>query len=107
MRVEVDAFSGLPNPTWELSSDEANDILARLELLPPVNASVSVPDLGYRGFLLHTGDREIRIYQGFVITEQSGDVHAYRDSRGVEETLAGYARSRGFGNVIPTRRPPQ
>jgi hypothetical protein len=42
-------FSGRPDPTWPIPSDVAGDLVVIWESLPPSEATVSPPTLGYRG----------------------------------------------------------
>ncbi|WP_181787395.1 hypothetical protein [Streptomyces phytophilus] len=59
IEIELDIFSGRPNPRWHLSAAERNSFLQRaLEgAVPMAPASVSEGKLGYRGFLVRaTGD---------------------------------------------------
>lgn len=60
IRVELDVFSGRPNPSWMLSSEEARAIrrlLVEAEARPlPASAPPRAePGLGYRGFRLAEG----------------------------------------------------
>jgi hypothetical protein len=53
MQVEIDLFSGRPNPHWQLAPSELAELESRLVTLPAA-ASAALPDgLGYRG--LHLG----------------------------------------------------
>ena len=36
MRVELDVYSGRPNPRWELTDQQAAELLTRLEAAQPV-----------------------------------------------------------------------
>jgi hypothetical protein len=76
MRIEVvlDVFSGRPNPTWTLDSEEVAEFLQRLNGLQfglPSEA-VKPPALGYRGFLAQAANGQtelsepIRVYGGTV-----------------------------------------
>jgi hypothetical protein len=50
IHVEVDAFSGLPNPAWTLSPEDGDRLRERLALLQPSVSQEKLPDgLGYRG----------------------------------------------------------
>src|ERR1035437_4919124 len=57
--LEIDAFSGRPNPTVELDDDEVNDVVERLR---PQARLAPVPDLtppsylGYRGVIVRGAD---------------------------------------------------
>ena len=68
MEVELDAFSGRPNPRWRLTDSEVA-ALARLiaDLEPaPGDPSPDPPGLGYRGFRLEGSTGETWVYHGFV-----------------------------------------
>ncbi len=57
MQVEIDLFSGRPNPVWDLTAAEVPALRARLEALPAA-APATLPDrLGYRG--LRAGPLEV------------------------------------------------
>ena len=100
MEVELDAFSGRPNPRWVLTGDEATHLLRELQSLPETKDSPEPPDLGFRGFLLHADDRYIRIFSGRIVVEISGKRTVFKDIHGVEQELARQARERGFGGII-------
>lgn len=54
MQVEIDLFSGQPNPFWELTEAEVAEFKARLNALP-ASALMAMPELlGYRGLNLGT-----------------------------------------------------
>lgn len=70
--VEIDMYSGLPNPTYELSGDAEK---ALLKLLGAQRAATAVPPssvegvLGYRGIRVHhlsDGKSSLHIYDGSV-----------------------------------------
>lgn len=51
MLVELDVFSGRPNPRWRLDANDQAWLRARLATLAPsAEALAPPPDLGYRGF---------------------------------------------------------
>lgn len=75
--VELDVFSGQPNPTWNLSESQCAEIQQHIDRLPETagESLQSPPALGYRGFVIHyenpQGVREsIRIYRGIVQAER-------------------------------------
>ncbi len=75
--VELDAFSGLPNPTWNLSQSQCTEIEQQIDRLPETTKESlpSEPGLGYRGVIIHyenqQGVREsMRIYRGAVRSER-------------------------------------
>jgi hypothetical protein len=90
--VEFDIFSGMPNPTWALTDDEADSFLKRLAALPPASARELSGNLGYRGFIVQCEQGEdaqlIRIQNGTV--HLSGGVtngYAYDEGRELERWL--------------------
>lgn len=56
LEVELDIFSGRPNPTWMLSEKEEKQLMERVLAEPKQLAAVDSPDealgLGYRGFII-------------------------------------------------------
>ena len=69
MTVELDVFSGRPNPTWELDKP-GRENLWRLQSRLNVSSRAywEPPALGYRGFLYSDADGGVRAYRGFVLT---------------------------------------
>jgi len=69
MVVEIDIFSGRPNPRWQLSETENARLTRLLESLEPAVAgpSPSPPGLGYRGFRLRdSAGSTWSAYGGFI-----------------------------------------
>jgi hypothetical protein len=65
--VELDIFSGQPNPRFELdeqSTETLRQLLTRLALV--AESPPEPPGLGYRGFLLTDGAGQSRAYRGHV-----------------------------------------
>jgi hypothetical protein len=52
VEVELDIFSGNPNPTWILSNQDRDIFLERLAELPKAPAKELSAKLGYRGFIV-------------------------------------------------------
>jgi hypothetical protein len=50
--VSLGLYSGLPDPSWELSDEEAAALTALLESLPRVDGSAPSGGLGYHGFTI-------------------------------------------------------
>lgn len=46
-------FSGRPDPTWELTAEEVNELVQKLR---DVDSAEEVSNLGYRGFLVQSDD---------------------------------------------------
>lgn len=98
MRVELDIFSGRPNPRWELDPDERETITAILADLPEPLPELGPPDrpLGYRGFrIIDSGqNRTVTVQGGTVLIHSGGRVAASIDaSARLEGALVKIARS--------------
>jgi hypothetical protein len=100
LQVELDAFSGRPNPSWELTGAQAADFVARLRALQPVpEARPSGDGLGYRGFIVRAtsepidGYDEVTLYRGTVLARQGSRTTAFIDrDRTLERQLLDSAR---------------
>lgn len=72
-RVELDVFSGRPNPTWTLTDVDDAALRQRLRALPAAAPATLHSDLGYRGLIVHLQEadasRVVRIQRGHVRTE--------------------------------------
>jgi hypothetical protein len=84
--VELDVFSGVPNPTWMLSVPEASELTSRIARLASTEATGRRPgDLGYRGFIVQiaagipASPQAIRAYRGIVGVVDSTRTAYYRD----------------------------
>lgn len=106
--VELDVFSGQPNPRWELTDDQASEFVTILGRLPTTQASQASPEgLGYRGFVLRPRNKsgesfdEIRVYRGFAVTRHVGRADVFSDrERLLERWLAGSARGHVPDSVL-------
>lgn len=64
MRVELDMFSGRPNPEWEVSAAVEQE-LAQLESgLRASQHAMPLPAFGYRGFVYREGRDARRAFDG-------------------------------------------
>lgn len=102
--IELDIFSGRPNPTWTVGTEEIAPFLpagegARAEPIEP-------PGLGYRGFLItyvpaETGEPvSIWVYSSRITIGEPGQERTYLDVLGLEGWLLGNATSRGYGLLL-------
>ena len=81
VEVELDIFSGMPNPVWALTDAEADSFLRQLAAAPPGSATELSGNLGYRGFI-------VQVNQGAdtqVIHIQTRAIHI---SKGAAKTYA-------------------
>jgi hypothetical protein len=67
MLIELDIFSGRPNPRWKLD-EPAGQRLVELQrgLKPTADRPPGPPGLGYRGFVYAIDDHTWRAFDGFV-----------------------------------------
>ena len=101
VHVEVDLYSGRPNPAWDLSAADAERFLERLGALTPMRpesggAPAFFEGLGYRGLKVHLhseGDfKQIVIAEGIVgvQTSEAAGRQLWKDSnRELEKWLLG------------------
>jgi hypothetical protein len=98
--VELDAYSGQPNPTWTLTPAEISELTGRISGL---KISATTPKraeiLGYRGFNLQVapvpegGVQTIWAYRGLGVVASATRVATYLDpQRGIELWLLGTVR---------------
>ncbi len=106
-KVELDAFSGRENPSWQLTENERSELAKRLDdLRPATGATWPAPQLGYRGFKVEVklagvqAPRLVDVGFGLVVVRVGNDVPAfYMDDKDLESFLADQARARGFEAV--------
>jgi hypothetical protein len=106
--VELDAFSGRPNPTWTLTGQEAKQLARHLRDLPPADGSHALPDrLGYRGFWITPKangpwpESRLYVHDGVVlIVRPVGPSVLQEDIRGAEKWLIALASERGYAGVF-------
>lgn len=92
--VELDIFSGLPNPIWRLPDAQQQELVTRLSGLAPGLVVPYPGRLGYRGLLVHFNlppygmPETIQIFQGAVCYDLGGARTCRVDAgRGVERWL--------------------
>lgn len=69
MLVELELFSGRPDPRWCLDPGDAQEfrvLTAGLPLADPAAARPPAPGLGYRGFTVTDADRVVHVFAGRV-----------------------------------------
>jgi len=71
--VEVDIFSGMPNPEWTLSEASATMLMAKLSGMPKTTVGPRSTNLGYRGLVVRIageGERTLFIHKGLIESRQ-------------------------------------
>lgn len=66
VQVELDIFSGRPNPHWTLNERDSQELLRRLQHLSPTNAGEPSGNLGYRGVILSNPEGAIAGFEWIV-----------------------------------------
>ncbi len=96
--VELDVFSGVPNPTWKLSAADTATLVGAISSLSETSPMSLPTPLGYRGFLVTLDEPEsgsaatIRAYLG-IVEYQERETKYYADpDKQVERWLLDTAR---------------
>ena len=106
MRVELNIFSGRPNPFWELSEEEASELAKRLARLTPTNHPSRLGRLGYRGFIISNPTASagvpmrMSVFDGIIASFEGGNTMYYKDTNNVEYWLLEEARKQGHGEIL-------
>jgi hypothetical protein len=107
LQIEIDVYSGRPNPSFEVSGPDAAELAKLLRDLPRARTAVPVLGLGYRGFVItsETGlapglTPQIRVFAGLIIAETGSAPQLYDDIHAAEAWLKRRARLAGFGALF-------
>jgi hypothetical protein len=104
VEVELDVFSGRPNPRWTLSTDRVKELEERLQGLEQTEGR-EPPGLGYRGFLLRgRGDLQLRAFDSTIAVTSAGRTSFFKDAGGLEELLLEQARQHGYAELVKAFR---
>jgi len=107
IEVSINAYSGEPNPRWNITYDELSNIdLVTISQLPHCQENVNLESS--ISFNLILSDREnnilawLQVGQGviFVLISESQEGVCYRDEVGLEEILKDEAIERGHADLI-------
>jgi hypothetical protein len=108
--IELDVFSGRPNPSWELNPSESGELFKQLSLLPEADKKRAefFDGLGYRGFVItvqeadHAGSSPdiYRVFRGNILKNDK----VFSDTNSVEKNLIEQARNKGFADLIDSLR---
>lgn len=99
--VEVDIFSGRPNPRWTLSDADAALFFDRLSALPTTAARARSANLGYRGLIVSMpqrvggeAGRDMYIQHGILELRQGTSRSFFLDTqRALERWLIGTGKA--------------
>jgi hypothetical protein len=106
MRVILEVFSGRPDPSWELTFQEASELARRLHGLTPTTPVPAEGQLGYRGMSLVNTDKvaglpaQISVFKGIISLSENGVTTYRNDTAGIENWLLGLARQQGYGATL-------
>lgn len=97
MQVELNIYSGRPNPGWRLSPEQVAELGSRLAALPLAHDAVLPEPLGYRGLTLTGGAgaaSRIDIGSGVVLLQRADGSTEHRSDhqRSLERWLLGTAK---------------
>jgi hypothetical protein len=80
--VELDIFSGLPNPTWTLSDQQTANLLEMVSTLSQTEARSRSGGLGYRGMVVRIhGPMASELYIHNGIVDVTGNSYSDPDRR--------------------------
>ncbi len=116
MQVQLDVFSGRPNPSWETTVEETDRLVATFRQLPE-RANATLPaSLGFRGVVLEgsavraLGYERITIRRSIVLAEGPRGSKTFSDwDRGFEGQVTATAEGRvdlsPFVDLLPSPTP--
>jgi len=111
IEVELDIFSGRPNPMWGLSDAQIEELKVKLDTPYPTTKPKQMPPIfGYRGFLLtnlskvQTIPEQLHLFDGVLTITDKEITNYYKDVSNIEEWLINQASERGYGKIIDEDR---
>lgn len=117
VRVTLNVYSGMPDPSWVLSERQVEELKRLLEASMEQQPAepVTPPYLGYTGFAITNPGRlsgisyKVKVYGGAVTVtvkdekknyEDAGRTTSYRDTYRLESWLLEQATERGYERTI-------
>lgn len=100
--VELDIFSGRPNPAWTLTSSDAQFVADALSSAEAAGSSSPEPHhLGYRGFIVRYVGGTARVYHGRILRSDNRGTRTLADTSYLEKRLSEHAVRRGLADLLP------
>jgi len=87
VQVVLGLYSGVPDPTWTLTTEQANELATALAALTMVNESAPTGGLGYHGFTIVTAGGTLVAYAGKVMSADSEPPYVLDDPDGTIERI--------------------
>jgi len=95
VKVVLGLYSGVADPTWTLTAEEASDLAAALARLTRVSGTATAGGLGYHGFSIVGPDGTLVAFEGTVANVGSDPPYYLDDpDRTIERLLLETARTR-------------
>lgn len=69
MRVELDVYSGRPNPAWNLTAEQGEEFLKLLRSLPKTSGGAVRQGLGYRGVIVTADGGKVTGYNSIIVSD--------------------------------------
>lgn len=93
VRIVLGLYSGVPDPTWGLTTEETNELTAALAGLTRVDGPAPAGGLGYHGFTIVTPDSTLVAFAGTVSSVDTNPPSVLDDpDRTIERLLVGTAQ---------------
>jgi len=93
VRVVLGLYSGVPDPAWTLTTEQANELAAALAGLSRVEGTAPFGGLGYHGFTTVTADGKLVAYAGKVSSVDADPPYILNDpERTIERLLLATAQ---------------
>ena len=88
VQVVLGLYSGVPDPAWTLTTEQANELATALAGLTRVDEPAPSGGLGYHGFAIVTADGRLVAYAGKVLSAESEPPYVLDDpDRTIERLL--------------------
>jgi hypothetical protein len=88
VQIVLGIYSGVPDPTWALTGEQAEELAAALAGLTRVDAIAPIGGLGYHGFTIVDANRTLVAYAGKVVSAQADPRYVLDDpGRSIELLL--------------------